>query len=93
MPIRFRLYDMGAAQGLLLDDVAPNWKSRIFAPGVYLTDLLVEAMHLSLAQREAYVIPRIEGGINAVCSEVRGEFQTQALWAAESCEYETKTFG
>lgn len=54
-PLRFRLYDMGAAQGLLLDDVAPNWKSRIFAPGVYLTDLLVEAMHLSLAQREAYV--------------------------------------
>jgi hypothetical protein len=54
-PLRFRLYDMGAAQGLLLDDVAPNWKARIFAPGVYLTDLLVEAMHLSPAQREAYV--------------------------------------
>jgi len=54
-PLRFRLYDMGAAQGLLLDDVAPNWKSRIFAPGAYLTDLLVEAMHLSPAQREASV--------------------------------------
>lgn len=54
-PLRFRLYDMGAAQGLLLDDVAPNWKARIFAPGVYLTDLLAEAMQLSAAQRDAYV--------------------------------------
>jgi hypothetical protein len=46
-PLRFRLYASGGAQGLLLDEFAPDWKSRIFAPGVYLTDLLAEALPLS----------------------------------------------
>ena len=50
-PMRFRLYDTGAAQALLLDDVAPDWKQRIFAPGVYLTDLLAAAIPLSPGQR------------------------------------------
>jgi hypothetical protein len=51
-PMRFRLYDTGAAQALLLDDVAPQWKSRIFADGVYLTDLLAAALPLSSARRD-----------------------------------------
>jgi len=46
-PLRFRLYATGGAQGLLLDEFAPDWKSRIFAPGVYLTDLLAKALPLS----------------------------------------------
>lgn len=50
-PMRFRLYDTGGAQALLLDDVAPDWKQRIFAPGVYLTDLLAAAIPLSADQR------------------------------------------
>jgi hypothetical protein len=54
-PMRFRLYDMGAAQALLLDDVAPAWKKSIFSPGVYLTDLVSAAMHLSPDQRSELV--------------------------------------
>ena len=50
-PMRFRLYDTGGAQALLLDDVAPSWKQKIFAPGVYLTDLLNAAIPLSPEQR------------------------------------------
>ena len=51
-PMRFRLYDMGAAQALLLDDVVPQWRSGIFADGVYLTDLLAAALPLSAARRD-----------------------------------------
>ena len=43
-PLRFRLYYLGAAQGLLLDAVNPGWKQRIFGPGVYLTDLLADGL-------------------------------------------------
>lgn len=54
-PMRFRLYDTGGAQALLLDDLAPNWKSRIFAPGIYLTGLLDGALHLSNDRRASLV--------------------------------------
>lgn len=54
-PLRFRLYSSGAAQALLLDEVAPDWKHRIFAPGVYLTDLLAAAIPLSTDQRSRLV--------------------------------------
>lgn len=54
-PLRFRLYSTGAAQALLLDEVAPDWKQRIFAPGVYLTDLLATALPLSPDQRARLV--------------------------------------
>jgi hypothetical protein len=54
-PMRFRLYDTGGAQALLLDDVAPDWKQRIFAPGVYLTDLLAAAVPMSPDQRASLV--------------------------------------
>jgi hypothetical protein len=54
-PLRWRLYSSGAAQALLLDEVAPDWKQRIFAPGVYLTDLLAAAIPLSTDQRARLV--------------------------------------
>ena len=50
-PLRFRLYATGGAQGLLLDEIAPDWKSKIFAPGVYLTGLLAKALPLSDGRR------------------------------------------
>lgn len=50
-PMRFRLYYTGAAQAMLLDHIAPNWKERIFAPGVYLSDLLTQALSLSHDQQ------------------------------------------
>ena len=56
-PMRFRLYDMGATQALLLDGIEPAWKQRIFAPGVYLTDLLSAALPLS-ADRRAELVSR-----------------------------------
>jgi hypothetical protein len=52
-PMRFRLYDTGATQALILDEFAPTWKQRIFAPGVYLTDLLAAALPLSADRRAA----------------------------------------
>lgn len=54
-PLRFRLYELGAAQALLLDAVAPDWKRSIFEPGVYLTDLLARATALSDARRQEYL--------------------------------------
>ena len=54
-PLRYRLYDTGGAQGLLLDEVAPDWKTRIFGRGVYLTDLLTAAIPLS-AERSAALV-------------------------------------
>lgn len=54
-PLRFRLYATGGAQALLLDDFAPDWKKNIFAPGVFLTDLLGKALPLSADQQAALV--------------------------------------
>src|SRR5688572_16503211 len=54
-PMRFRLYDTGGAHALLLDDLAPEWKRRIFAPGVYLTDLISGALRLSGERRATLV--------------------------------------
>ena len=54
-PARYRLYDIGGTQALLLDDVAPDWKRKIFAPGVYLTDLLALAIPLPDERRAALV--------------------------------------
>ncbi|MBI2795341.1 MAG: hypothetical protein HYX65_01380 [Gemmatimonadetes bacterium] len=52
-PLRFRLYVLGAAQGLLLDDLAPAWKRHIFEPGASLTGLLAAAVAMSEAERRA----------------------------------------
>ena len=45
-PLRFKLYELGACQALLLDEVAPEWKGKIFNDGVYLGDMLRQAMAL-----------------------------------------------
>ena len=50
-PLRFKLYDLGACQGLLLDKVMPEWKNNIFKDGVYLSDLLDEATNLSKSEK------------------------------------------
>lgn len=46
-PLRFKLYYLGACQGLLLDKVLPKWKEKIFDKNVFLSDLLVEAVSLT----------------------------------------------
>lgn len=54
-PLRFKLYDLGACQALLLDKVAPEWKKKIFNPGVYLCDLLEDAVKLSSQEKNKYL--------------------------------------
>jgi len=54
-PLRFRLYDLGACEALLLDMVMPLWKDRIFAPKAYLTDLLKEAVALTPDESDSYL--------------------------------------
>ena len=49
-PARYRTYEMGAAQGLLLDELGASWKERIFEPGVSLTSLIVGALSLTSAE-------------------------------------------
>lgn len=39
-----RFYYTGMAQAVLLDRLDPDWKSWLFEPGVWLEDLLVEAI-------------------------------------------------
>jgi hypothetical protein len=39
-----RFYSAGMMQAFLLDDLMPDWKSRIFNDGVYLEDLLCQAL-------------------------------------------------
>ncbi|MGE5692147.1 MAG: hypothetical protein ACM3YF_00015 [Candidatus Zixiibacteriota bacterium] len=54
-PLRFKLYDLGACQALLLDELMPTWKEKIFAESVYLCGLLKQATGLSPAGLEAYL--------------------------------------
>ena len=54
-PLRFKLYDLGACQALLLDKVMPEWKMRIFDEGVYFSDLLQEAANLSNEEMKYYL--------------------------------------
>jgi len=49
-PLRFKLYYLGACQGLLLDRVMPQWKERIFDKEVYLSNLLQESFNLTTNQ-------------------------------------------
>lgn len=51
-PLRFKLYDLGACQAILLDDVMPKWKDDIFNDGVYLSDLLIRSIALSESELE-----------------------------------------
>ena len=39
-----RFYYSGWAQAVLLDRLSPGWKARALQPGVYLEDLLAEAV-------------------------------------------------
>lgn len=41
---RTAFYHLGLGKGLLLDRLMPDWKSRYFAPGVWLDDLLFDAL-------------------------------------------------
>jgi hypothetical protein len=54
-PLRFKLYDLGACQALLLDDAMPRWKGRIFQPGIYLTDLLKQSVALNADELRRYL--------------------------------------
>ena len=82
-PLRFRLYYLGAAQALLLDALAPGWKTRIFEPGVYLTDLLAQAVPLKPGEastllqraRDEYGYDRIRADRQAFAEEGRARIQ------------------
>ena len=39
-----RFYYTGMAQAVLLDHLMPDWKTRIFEPGIFLDDLLATAV-------------------------------------------------
>lgn len=54
-PLRFKLYDLGACQAFLLDEVMPSWKEKIFSENVYLTDLLKQAVGLSQSELDRYL--------------------------------------
>ena len=46
-PLRFKLYELGACEALLLDELMPAWKEKIFTEGVYLGDMLKQSVELS----------------------------------------------
>ena len=54
-PLRFKLYDLGACQALLLDQVMPSWKEKIFGENVYLANLLKQAVGLPQAELDRYM--------------------------------------
>jgi hypothetical protein len=54
-PLRYKLYELGACQALLLDEVLPIWKEKIFADSVYLSDLLQQALTLSSRELVRYL--------------------------------------
>lgn len=54
-PLRFKLYDLGACQALLLDYVTPHWKETIFQPTIYLTDLLKQSVGLKADELKRYL--------------------------------------
>jgi len=54
-PLRFKLYELGACQALLLDEVMPGWKEKIFNDGIYLGDMLRQSMALSAPEMKRYL--------------------------------------
>lgn len=54
-PLRFKLYDLGACQALLLDEAMPKWKEEIFKDGVYLCDMLKQSVALSQSDLEQHL--------------------------------------
>jgi hypothetical protein len=82
-PVRFRLYGIGACEGLLLDELMPNWKEKIFADNVYLIDLLKQAVNLSSAQQTRYLeLAKKNYGYEQALSEKTG-FQKLGLEFAQ----------
>jgi hypothetical protein len=54
-PLRFKLYELGACQALLLDEVTPDWKDKIFKDGIYIGDMLKQSMALSEPEMKRYL--------------------------------------
>jgi hypothetical protein len=54
-PLRFKLYELGACQAMLLDEIMPSWKEKIFNKDVFLTGLLKESVSLSPIDLERYL--------------------------------------
>jgi hypothetical protein len=54
-PFRFKLYELGACQALLLDKVFPTWKEKIFIDTVFLTNLLKQSFNLSGSEVNNYL--------------------------------------
>jgi hypothetical protein len=54
-PVRSKLYWLGACEGLLLDDLMPSWKEKIFGHKVYLSDLLKASVNLTPSQLQQYL--------------------------------------
>ena len=77
--LRFRLYPMGALQGLLLDKVMPEWTSRIFDEDVFPSTLLVEAAGLD------------EAGLETALTGAKSRYDYEAIRAKkEAYEQEGK---
>ena len=80
-PARFRSYELGAAQALLLDEVAPAWKERIFDPGVFLSGLLTEALMLTLDERtRAVAVAKQAYGYDSILA-AKGELERRGRLA------------
>lgn len=54
-PLRFKLYELGACQAMLLDEVMPSWKDKIFNKDISLSGLLQQSVSLSPAELERYL--------------------------------------
>ncbi len=54
-PLRFRLYELGACQALLLDEVMPTWKEKVFENNAYLSDMLKQAVALAPDELPRYL--------------------------------------
>lgn len=54
-PLRFKLYETGACQALLLDETLPAWKEKIFGENVFLSELLQESLRLSTSDLQRYL--------------------------------------
>jgi hypothetical protein len=54
-PLRFKLYELGAFQALLLDEVMPSWKEKVFENGVSIGGLLIQALRMPAEEMEQYL--------------------------------------
>jgi hypothetical protein len=54
-PLRYKLYELGAFQALLLDEVMPSWKEKVFENGVSMSGLLIQALKMPPEELERYL--------------------------------------